>query len=205
MFNRILFISFIALLLVAIGQGYVISNKSVTIREKESIALARTDSVHYYHDRLGREVAEKRAIQASLKSVEASYELLSNNQKLLTRDIQLLPAKERKNLVTGTSLVQKVTVHVVDSVVVPSTFKLSWRRSSDTLNYSIHVADSTLTIDTLNLPNRIFLAHYRDAQKQLHIKATNSNPMFKTQDIDTIVPEEKKPSLFKRIIKAIFN
>ena len=203
MFNRILFLSLLALLLIIGVQTCVISRKSTLVSGKESIAGAITDSVRYYQDRLGREVAEKRGIQASLKAAETDYKLLTFKKQLLVRDIQALPRQERKKLVAGTSVQQQVTVHVADSVLVPSPFRLAWRKATDTLNYHIYVRDSTLTIDTLSMPNRLFLAHYVGSDKALHIRVTNSNPAFKTNDIDALVPPAKRANFWARLL-AVF-
>ena len=204
MFNKYLLL-FTALLLLLLGvETSIIRRKSARIDAQQSIALAVTDSLRLTHDRLGREVAEKRGIQASLKAVEANYRLLTANQQLLVRDIQLLPRSERRKLVAASEVRQQVTVHVVDSVRVPSrSFRLAWRRHSDTLAYRIHVQDSTLTIDTLSLPNRIFLAHYIGKDKALHVTATNSNPMFRTSDVDAIIPPAKRRGFFARLL-AVF-
>lgn len=203
MFNRILFLSLLALLLIIGAQTCVINRKSSQISEKESIAGAITDSVRYYQDRLGREVAEKRGIQANLKATEASYKLLTATQQLLVRDIQTMPRKEQKKLMAGTSVQQQVVVHVVDSVLVRSPYRLAWRKASDTLNYAIHVRDSTLTIDTLSMPNRLFLAHYLGPDKALHVRVTNSNPAFKTNDIDALVPPANRKGFWARLL-AVF-
>jgi hypothetical protein len=155
-----------------------------------AILAALKDSLRYSRNQLGREVAEKRAIEGKMRDIQAHKAEMSANQRELLRDIAQLSPKKGK-VTQATAVAQVVTIHVRDSVQVPSRYELAWQHTSDTLNYAIQVQDSTLIIQELSLPNRLSVLTYRDPETALHVQVTNSNPRFRTSDVDQLVLEPR--------------
>lgn len=200
MFNRILIAVSLVLLVVAASTCHRLSNLTTQLAEQSSVIAAVTDSVHYYQDHYGREVAAKKVIQASLTTVEANYAILSKNQKVLVQDVKHLPQSQQKKLVAATSIQQVTSIINMVNVDTVADNKQSWTLRSDTLNYHISVHGDTLHLDMLTIPNRILVTHYRDAKDVLHVTATNTNPMVKTLDIDALIPPAPKPSKLPKVI-----
>lgn len=173
------------------------------LAQEHSLSVAIADSVHYFRDHFDRVVAEKSVIEASLALVRARAQALTPHQAALHQDVIHLPKSVQKRLVSATSIKQVVTIIAHASVDSVADSKQMWALRSDTLNYNIHVSGDTLVVDTLRIPNRVVVTHYRDRDDALHVTATNTNPMFKTLDVDAIVPPQPKPSKLPKIVLFI--
>jgi hypothetical protein len=183
------------LLLVALGVYKCSENPadSPRTRDKNQIIRAAEDTIRYSRDKYDRVVAEKRAIEGDLRLIQAQYAELSGNQRQLLVEIGHLKPQERKNLASATRIEQKMEFQAVDRELVPVYgADLAWKRVSDTLSYDIRVKDSVLTIHDLHIPNGLIVSTFRDKNADLHVQVTNTNPVYKTQDVDTIVPEKSK-------------
>lgn len=199
--NKVLTIS---LVLLALLLGYKLVETRVentNLQARTQVLAAVQDTLHHYEDKYGRVVAEKRVIAADLSTIRAEYGALSESQRRLLQEIDDLPRKQHKAVVSATQVQQTATIHLVDSVLVPGQAHLAWKRQSDTLNYDIRVQDSVLTIHNLQIANRLTLATYRDNKKALHVRVTNSNPMFRTSDVDQVVLE--KPKKESKLVKIL--
>lgn len=197
----------LALVLLSLLLGYqlVATHQQLQARVADAALLAAIqDSVHYYRDQTGRVVAEKRAIEADFAQVKAHAAALSGNQRALLHDIASLPRTERKHTTSATSIQQVATMRVRDSLAVASPQGRTWSHESDTLRYRISTRDSLLTIEELTIPNRLSVITYRDKQQELHVQVTNTNPIYRTQDIDAIIPRKpKKKQILVKILALL--
>ena len=175
---------------IALFFGLKSCSTSEALSEQHSLLTAIQDSSHFYKEKLGREVIEKKAAIASLVTLNASYRLLSKNQKHLADNINTLPKQENKNLTAATEI--KQVIQFKNIMEVDSTHH--WQSHSDTLNYAIRTAGDTLRIDSLSIPNQLFITQQKAKNGAIVITARNSNPLIKNQAIDSIVIPQKKPS-----------
>ena len=175
-------------------------------RTDTSLVTALRDSVRYSRDAQGRVVAEKRAIEADFTTVQAHAAELSGNQRGLLHDVASLPRAQRKTVSSATSIQQVVRIQAIDSLPTKAPGPgRTWVRKSDTLSYRISAfGDSVLRIEKLEIPNRLSLITYRGVQQELHVQVTNSNSIFRTQDVDAIVPEKpKKRGIILKILALL--
>ncbi|KUG07424.1 hypothetical protein [Solirubrum puertoriconensis] len=187
---KVLLIAVVALLVVTCHRAKELQSE---VTRNERLTAALQDTLHTYRDKLGREVVEKKALEATLWEVGNNYRLLSGNQKALVQDVKALPRKERKRLLTASSIEQttKVIEHV--SVQPGASETHTWAYASDTLSYRIRTQGDTLRIDSLNIPNRLLVTHHRESDGSIRITARNTNPMVQNADVDALIPPEKKP------------
>jgi hypothetical protein len=192
----------IAVILLGIGATILYSRNtelSNQLGQEHSFLAAIQDSVTHYKDKAGREVIAKQVIQANLSELTSNYKLLSANQKKLTDNIKLLPKAEQKNLVSATEVKQVIKIEHVTNI--DSTHR--WHSHTDTLSYSIRATGDTLSIDSLSVPNQLFLTQHRAKNGAITVTARNSNPLIKNADIDSIIIPTKKPSLLLNILLIV--
>ncbi|MBF9237449.1 hypothetical protein I2I05_08565 [Hymenobacter sp. BT683] len=192
MFNRSLFFALVAAVALVLVQCSRLSTLQSQHAQTTSALLAAQDTARHYQDQYGRSVVEKRGIEADMKTLNNAFNILSKNQQALVQDLKSLPKAESKRLASATSIVQHVAVvrHVnIDSAALS---RHDWSLASDSLRYRIRARGDTLYIDSLTIPNRLLVTHYRDQKDVLHITARNTNPLIHNQDVDAVIPPAKK-------------
>lgn len=202
MTNKLIFLLSLLIALLTFGCYYFHTQNtklSDALLERESFLSALQDTARTYKDELGREVLAKKAIQANLATLTSNYKLLSGNQKKLADNIKLLPKQTQKSLVAATELKQEARIDKL--VSVDSTHH--WQSHTDTLSYSIRATGDTLTIDSLAIPNQLFLTQQKAKNGAILVTATNSNPLIKNKGIDSIIIPVKKPSPLVKILLFI--
>lgn len=202
-FNRDLLLFFFAVLVLFMAQKCGYDNREAETAQEASVLAVVADSTHYYKDKLNREVASKRVMEANLAVVEQKYRLLSANQQALVQDVKQLPKQVQKKLVTASSVKQVLNVVLRDTSGVVGIHGTTWVHQSDLLAYSITTRADTLQVDSIKVKNRIQLNHYFDEKNVLHVTATNDNPLFRTLDIDAIIPPQKQKTGFRKTLTLI--
>jgi hypothetical protein len=165
--NKVVYILLLFFILFSI---YQCDNNS-RLKEKASsdndMIEALTSDVKHYHNEAGKAVAEKQAIVADIDQVKKL------NKKLLSENQKLLQQnlskKENKKAVAAVQIKEVVKIRV-DTVA--------------------------LTSDTLTLENEKFVA-FKEDKKNVYVTITNSNPAFKTLDVDAVY-EKQKPKWYNR-------
>lgn len=138
-----------------------------------------TDSISYYKNRHGQEVAVRAAIAGEKKELEL---LLQNTSEQLA-DL----AKRYRKLQAAGEVGQEVridTVRVEYEVPVPCEFFRNWTKSVQN-QYTISGTSDQhgITIDSLTIPNTLSFVVGKEKSK-FTFSAINSNPLIKTTSLD---------------------
>lgn len=138
-----------------------------------------TDSISYYKNRHGQEVAVRAAIAGEKKELEL---LLQNTSEQLA-DL----AKKYRKLQAAGEVGQDIridTVHIGYEVPVPCEFFRNWTKSVQK-QYTISGTSTQdgITIDSLTIPNTLSFVVGKEKSK-FTFSAINSNPLIKTTSLD---------------------
>lgn len=169
------------------------------LTQQTSFLTAAQGSTRFYQNKLGQETAAKQAMETEVEVLTENYRLLSANQKRLADNIQALPKKESKKLVTAIQVEQQV---VIRELVHVDTSRV-WQQQSDTLTYCIRTTGDTLRIDSLLLPNHLLLTQFKAKDGSIQVTATNSNPLLRTKELDSIVIPGSKPSKLVKVLLLV--
>jgi len=184
--------------------------KRITLEHQNEIKLknALNDSVNYYINELGEEVAEKLTLQASVKTLEDLKDKLTASEKEL---IARVKAKNKENSVITAALIEAKAE--IDSlrgtgtvVVNADSSKITFSDTTEFLTYDIEIGkvkrssplvDPTIMFKSLTLPNKQFVEfHWKDEKKEgypIQFSVSNSSPYYKTYDINSYaIPELQK-------------
>lgn len=210
-------------LLIAIGAYYFnrVNKLEVSLQSETNLRMALVDTVSYYKNQRNELVAEKRTMQFKLNDKEFE------NKELVKR----IKETEKKNA----TLEKKVTVFaaaLVESQVVIDSLQKSkvfvsekdssvyFTSDNPNLEYKFKVKPvytfpnqpPQLTFEDFKIPNKQFIEfHWRNTQKEgypISFSITNSNPYFKTVNIESyVIPEiykpDVKPSFWKKVSNGI--
>jgi len=206
----------IAILLLIGGTIFKIQNNKIKEwknKHQTEVKLnnALNDSVDYYQNALGEEVAEKLTIQATVKQLEERNASLTASQQELLRRVK---AADKENKVITAALIEAEAR--IDSLlgagfveVDPNDSTITFTDSSEFLVYDITVGrvvpaapkvDPFIMFNFLKMPNKQFVEfHWEDNKKEgypISFSTSNSSPYFKTYDINSYaIPELQKEVL----------
>lgn len=138
-----------------------------------------TDSISYYKNKYGQEVAVRAAISGEKKELEL---LLQNTSKQLAE-----LAKRYRKLQAAGEVGQDIridTVHIGYEVPVPCEFFRNWTKSVQN-QYTISGTSTQdgITINSLEIPNTLSFVVGKEKGK-FTFSAVNSNPLIKTTSLD---------------------
>lgn len=145
------------------------------------------DTISYYTNKLGQEVAEKKAISGDKQALE----ILLSKQVDSTGQLKALVRKFRTTQAAG-NISQETRIDTVEipyAVTVPYEFDRDF--SKQTSNYSISgTSDQNgVTIKNLTIPNTLSFAIGKKKtgflKSEYRVEAVNSNPLVKTTGLDT--------------------
>ncbi|TXK36786.1 hypothetical protein FVR03_16725 [Pontibacter qinzhouensis] len=156
---------------------------------------ALTDSIHYYENALGWEVGEKKLYTRDLEEFKALAAIHTPNQKKLATQLQNVKEKDLKAAV---QVQEKVQVTNLTSTKKDSA---TYGYEDPNISFQVTVQDTTVTLDTLTLLNDKTVI-LKDTKKGTVVSVVNSNPYFKTADIDGILVPEKKRFYNSKAFKA---
>lgn len=172
---------------------------------------ALIDTVGYYKNVYGEEVAVKLTLQTTVKNLLLLNDNLSDSQQDLLKRIKNV---EKKNSIIAAALIDAESI--IDSLladgyveinVADSSFKFT--DSTEFLIYDILIGkafpvipdvDPTLMFNKLSMPNKQFVNFYwKDNKKEgypISFSTSNSSPYFKTNDINSyVIPEINKKEI----------
>ena len=137
------------------------------------------DSVRYYQNKLGQEIAVKTALNGDKEALEL---LLSNTESEL-REL----AKKFKDVQAAGQIktITKIdTIKIGYEVPVPFEFSRDWQKKDPFYSISWHSTQEGITINSLEIPNTLSFVIGKKKGEYL-IEAVNSNPNIKTTGLDS--------------------
>lgn len=136
------------------------------------------DSVRYYQNKLGQEIAIKTALHGDKESLEL---LLSNSEselRELTKKFKNIQAAGQVKTITKID-----TIHIGYEIPVPFEFDRSWSKNDRFYSITGKSTQDGITINSLEIPNTLsFVAGKKKGN--FIIEAVNSNPHIKTTGLD---------------------
>jgi len=175
---------------------------------------ALTDSIKTYQNKEGEWVTEKLTLQAKINTLEDDNSILSKNQIELIKRIKKI--SKDKDIFAAVLAQQEVIIDsLINSVVVIDTINntVKFEANTDTLKYIIKVLHvkpieivSPILVLDLKVPNKLFIEFHweKDKTHPVALSVTNTNSMFKINDVDSfVIPEinrvDLKPKFWKKI------
>lgn len=135
------------------------------------------DSVRYYKNELGQEIAVKTALHGDKEALEI---LLSNTES----ELKELAKKFKVQAAGQIKTITKIdTIRIGYEVPVPFEFSRDWQKNDPFYSISGNSTQNGITINSLEIPNT--LSFVMDKKKgNFVIEAVNSNPHIKTTGLD---------------------
>ena len=136
------------------------------------------DSVRYYQNKLGQEIAVKTALHGDKEALEL---LLSNTES----ELKELAKKFKDVQAAGqiTTITKIDTIHIGYEVPVPFEFDRLWSKNDRFYSISGHSTQDGITINSLEIPNTLSFVVGKKKGNFI-IEAVNSNPHIKTTGLD---------------------
>lgn len=201
-------IPFIIILLI-MHKCQVVETEKLSKKVQENYNLLRVsnDSLRVYKDKNGQLVYEKNSLQNNFKTLNANYNILSENQKALVNEV-----KKTKNLIAAvrTEMIVKLdSINNTNVEIINDSTGVAFKDSSEFIKYDIEVTgvkpiEPKLLIKELELPNHQIVTHEFAKDGGVKVSVKNSNPYFKVTDVDgyiipKITQETVKPNKLKKI------
>lgn len=147
------------------------------------------DSVTYYQNRLGQEIAVKTALQGDKKSLGLLLSNTENELKELAKKYKDVQAAGQIRTITKID-----TIHIGYEIPVPFEFKRDWQKKDPFYNISGTSTQDGITINSLEIPNTLSFVIGKKKGEYL-IEAVNSNPHIKTTGLDSYTLKVPKKRL----------
>ena len=147
------------------------------------------DSVRYYENELGQEIAVKTALQGDKKSLELLLSNTENELKELAKKYKDVQAAGQIKTITKID-----TIHIGYEIPVPFEFSREWAKKDPFYNISGTSTQDGITINSLEIPNTLSFIIGKKKGEYL-IEAVNSNPNIKTTGLDSYMLKVPKKRL----------
>jgi hypothetical protein len=168
--------------------------------EKEKInknnQLALLDSISYYENELGKEVAEKKAFKGSASELELILEQKKDSNEQLR--VALKKWKRLKSVTTTETITKIDSVKVPFEVKIPCDFERNFKKEDPFYTIAGKVNETGLKFDEISFPNTqtLVVGDKKTSffKTEFRMEVTNSNPYIKTTSIDnfTFIEKEKR-------------
>ena len=172
-------------------------DKTKTLKnEKQSVTNFLKDSITFYKNELGQEVANKTALQGDKNTLET----LLSKQIDSTGQLKRLVAKFRKVDAAGniTQVTKIDTIPIPYEVPVPCDFEREWEKKDKYYSINGFSDQNGITINSLEVPNTLSFAIGKKKKglfnSEYVIEAVNSNPNIKLAGLDSYsikVPQKR--------------
>lgn len=154
------------------------------IRQNERTFLK--DSISYYRNELGQQVAEKTALQEDKSSLEL---LLTKNKDSLGQLKRLIDGFKNVDAAGNITTVTKIdTVFIPYAVPIESEFMRKWSKNDKYYSVSGTSTNKGIAIENLTIPNQLSFAIGKKKtgwfSTEYRIEAVNSNPYVQTIGLD---------------------
>ena len=217
-------IAIIVLIVGIIIGGTIMTNKNKRladeIKTEVNLKNALQDVIKTYQNKEGEWVAEKLTLQSDVEILEGDNLNLTENQQKLVSKVKEL--QKDKDVITAALVQQSATIDSLEQFATnidTVNHTVDFVMDSDSLKYNIRVTNvkplerlqPKLLITSLIIPNEQFIEFHWENDKTTPIafSVTNSNPMFKTNNIDSyaipeLIKEEINPTGWQKV-KAWFK
>ena len=217
----------IAIIVLIVGMiigGTIMTNRNKRladeIKTEVNLKNALQDVIKTYQNKEGEWVAEKLTLQADLEILEGDNLNLTENQQKLVSKVKEL--QKDKDVITAALVQQSATIDSLEQFATnidTVNHTVDFVMDSDSLKYNIRVTNVKplerlqlkLLITSLIIPNEQFIEFHWENDKTTPIafSVTNSNPLFKTNNIDSyaipeLIKEEINPTGWEKV-KAWFK
>lgn len=177
------------------------------IDNQVSLQVALTDTIRTYRNANDELVYTKLSLQADIDRLTSSNTVLTREQSELIKTVKNLNKKNElfaaaliDSEIRLSDLTNNKPVEVTDSTII-------FNHVSDTLSYSIvvnPVANPSLTIKSLIIPNDITVAFTWSDNKAVSFSTSNSNPLLRVNNIEFyVIPEIQKETLKRNFWQRI--
>ncbi|RNI30955.1 hypothetical protein EFA69_06595 [Rufibacter immobilis] len=186
------YLLYVILFFIGLSAYQCVRNEDLTkdLDSKSNLIEVLSDSVTYTRNELKQEVASKKAISATVKDLEKSVALLTDNQRKLLQEAKTAG----KEVVTVTQVKEVVTVRE-QPVLLRDSLTGNYSHRDQYLSYTISVEQDSVRLDSLSLYNDKSVVIREEPEKGVRVSVTNTNPYFKTADVDALyIPENRKKS-----------
>lgn len=155
-----------------------------------------SDSIRYYKNELGQEIAVKTALQGE----KSALEVLLSKQIDSTGQLKALVKKFRKVDAAGniTTITKFDTIRIGYEIPVPCEFHRDWSENTKWYKIAGSSNQNGITINSLEVPNTLSFAIGKRKKgwfnSEYVIEAVNSNPNIKTKGLDAYsvkVPQKR--------------
>lgn len=206
-------IPYIIILILLVVIGFIIhrNNKlSSDLQSETNLRLALVDTITTYKNQRNELVSEKRTLQFKLNDKEfENLDLVKRIKETekknatLERKVSVFAAALVKSQVIIDSLQQSIaSVSKEDSSITFTSKNPKYLKYTLLVKPVLTIKDKTpqLTFVDFSLPNEQFIEfHWRNNPKEgypVSFSVTNTNPYFKTSDIESyVIPEINKPEI----------
>jgi len=155
------------------------------------------DTISYYKNKLGQEVAEKTALKGDKKQLQ----ILLSNQIDSTGQLKKL-IKEFKNTQAAgniTTITKIDTIRILYDSIIDFEFTRKWLKNDKFYSLAGVSNQFGISIDSIVIPNTLSFAIGEKKtgffKTETKVNAINSNPYVKTTGIDTYTYSERKKRL----------
>ena len=171
-------------------------SKNQSDNSQESVQEFLNDSITYYKNRLGQQVAEKRAIQGDKQALE----ILLSKQIDSTGQLKSLVWKFRKVQSAGniTQATRIDTIEIPYEVPLPVHFTREFSKQTDYYSITGKANQNGVSLEKIEIPNTLSFAIGKKRtgffNSEYRIEAVNSNPYIQTTGLDSYtldVPEKR--------------
>lgn len=184
-----------------------------SLLEQKNLTEALRDSIKTTLNKYGEVVSEKRTLQASLKTLNEQNLKLNQSQKELIDRVKEI---QKDNQVISAALIE--TEAKLDSALFANSdvdinerdSSITFNEENDTISFNLTVLNTipalsskkpSLLFNKLSIPNKQFIEfHWENdkkyEQKPVSFSISNSNPIFKTHNIESYtIPEINKEAI----------
>lgn len=163
-------------------------------KQAHSVTNYLNDSIRYYKNKYGQEIALKSVLQGDKNALE----ILLSKQIDSTGQLKKL-VSELKNVKTAGNIVQitKIdTVKIPYEVPVPFEFERNFNAKTDFYTINGKSSNTGVKINQIEIPNTLsFVIGEKKTgifKKELRIEVVNSNPYIKTTGLDSYIYTQKQ-------------
>lgn len=183
--NENLFIPYLAIIILTIFGVTQCQRADNNENNAQNTADFLNDSIRYYKNKYGQEIAEK----SVLIGYKNTLEILLSKQVDSTGQLKKL-VSELKNVKTGGNITQitKIdTVKIPYEVPVPFEFERNFSLTEKHYSISGTSTHQGISLNDIKIPNTISFVVEKNK-----IKVVNSNPYIKTTGVDTYIYSHKQ-------------
>lgn len=160
-------------------------------QSQESAAEFLNDTIAYYQNEIGQQVAEKKAIQGDADALE----ILLSKQIDSTGQLKRLVSKY-KNIAAAGNITQETridTVQIPYEVAVPYEFTRDFTKSNEHYSITGSSNQNGVTLTDIQIPNTLSFTIGKKRtgffKSEYRIEAVNSNPYVQTTGLDSYTLE----------------